>query len=762
MRRPARRVAALALLLLFSTPAPLLRAQTDASRRRGVTAEDYFAFEFVGDPRVSPDGRLVAYVLTTIDQRQNRRQSNIWLADADGARPPRQFTTSPQSSTSPRWSPDGRSLAFLSSRPADSGGVGASQGGASAPQTATSTPQPSTAAQGVAGAQGVSATSPAQAASQLPAPAATPPGPVGTATTPGVPSGPASATATEAPRTQVFVLSLDGGEAVRVTNLRNGVSSFQWSPDGTRLAVVSRTGPSDAKPPSSDVRHYSHSSYKFNDTGWFDDKRGHVWVVDVRTGAARQITSGEDWNDSDPRWSPDGARIAFVSDRTGKAFDESRNSDVWVINADGAGGLTKISDHPESDASPRWSPDGKTIAFVGVVNQRDHPKIWLAPSAGGSPSRLAAEGLDLIPSNLEWAEGGRALYFEAGTRGESHLFRVDVSSRRLKQVTKGARAVRGVDIAEDSRRMVYAANDFKRLDDLYVAELDGGGERQLTRLNTRLWAQLRLQDVERMTYKGADGWDVDGFLVKPLGWQEGRKYPLILSIHGGPAAMYGVDWFHEFQVYAAKGWAVFYANPRGSTGYGQKFERGIENEWGGKDYVDVMNGVEAVLQKHPWVDRDRLGVTGGSYGGFLTNWIVGHTNLFKAAVTLRSLSNFVSDEGTRDGAYGHTPDFGGDLFERFDLYWERSPLKYARNVRTPTLILHSDNDLRVPLEQAEQWFRALRHFGATAELVIFPRENHNLTRTGEPRHLVESLNWQTYWFERYLDGNARAVAPDAR
>lgn len=755
MRRPARRAAALALLLLLSTHAPLLRAQVDAARGRGVTAEDYFAFEFVSDPRVSPDGRLVAYVLTTVDQRQNRRQSNVWLVDADGARPPRQFTTSPQSSTSPRWSPDGRSLAFLSSRPPDSGGTGAAQGGANAPQATPTPPAPqtATATQGAASTQG---------AAQLPAPASTPPGPVGTATTPGVPSAVASATATEAPRAQVFVLSLEGGEAQRVTSLRNGVNSFQWSPDGTRLAVLSRTGPSDTKPPSSDVRHYKHTSYKFNDTGWFDDKRGHVWVVDVRTGAAKQITSGEDWNDSDPQWSPDGTRIAFVSDRTGKAFDESRNSDVWVTNADGTGGLTKISDHEEADASPRWSPDGRTIAFVGVVKQRDHPKIWLAPSTGGTPSRLAAEGLDLIPSNLEWAEGGRALYFEAGVRGETHLFRVDVPTRRLKQVTAGARAVRGVDIDARSRRMVYAANDFKRLDDLYVAELDGGNERQLTRLNTRLWNQLRLQDVERMTYKSADGWDIDGFLVRPLGWQEGRKYPLVLSIHGGPAAMYGVDWFHEFQVYAARGWAVFYTNPRGSTGYGQKFERGIEGEWGGKDYVDVMSGVEAVLQKHPWIDRERLGVTGGSYGGFLTNWIVGHTNVFKAAVTLRSISNFVSDEGTRDGAYGHTPDFGGDLFERFDFYWERSPLKYAKNVRTPTLILHADNDLRVPLEQAEQWFRALRHFGATAELVVFPRENHNLTRTGEPRHLVESLNWQTYWFERYLDGNARAVPPDAR
>ncbi|HVF56594.1 MAG TPA: prolyl oligopeptidase family serine peptidase [Pyrinomonadaceae bacterium] len=737
------------IVLLVSALAPVPgRAQQDAGKRRGITAEDYFAFEFIGDPRISPDGKLVAYVVTTIDARQNRRQSNIWVADVDGRRAPRQFTASPQSSSSPRWSPDGQSLAFISSRPSADVGAPAQQA------TTQSTPTASTT---------LAAPATTPGASNAPAPASTPATP-GTATTPGVSSAQATtpSSAGEATRSQVYVLSMDGGEARRVTNLKNGVNSFQWSPDGTRLALLSRTGPSDMKAPSSDVRHYKHTSYKFNDSGWFDDRRSHVWVVDVASGAARQITSGEDWNDSDPQWSPDGRRIAFVSDRTGKAFDESRNTDVWVTNADGTGPLTKISDHEESDGQPRWSPDGKSIAFVGQVTEREHPKIWLAPSTGGTPSRLAVEGLDLIPTGLEWAERGGALYFETGVRGESHLFRIDVAGRKLKQVTSGARAVRAVDINDATRRMVYTSNDFKHLDDLYVAGMDGKGERPLTRLNTKLWNALQLQDVERMTYKGADGWDVDGFLVKPLGWQEGRKYPLVLSIHGGPAGMYGVDWFHEFQVYAARGWAVFYANPRGSTGYGQKFERGIEGEWGGKDYVDVMNGVEAALKKYPWLDRERLGVTGGSYGGYLTNWIVGHTDMFKAAVTLRSVVNFISDEGTRDGAYGHTPDFGGDLFERFDLYWERSPLKYAKNVKTPILILHSDNDFRVPLEQAEQWFRALKHFGAPAEFVIFPRENHNLTRTGEPKHLVESLNWQTYWFDRYLNGNERAIAPDAK
>jgi dipeptidyl aminopeptidase/acylaminoacyl peptidase len=670
--------------------AALLCAAATAAQTRGVTAEDYFAFETLSDPHFSPDGSTVVFVVTTIDQRQNRRRSEIWTVPADGLQPPAALTTAPQSSSSPRWRPDGRAVAFLSARPA--------------PGDAASDP----------------------------------------------------------PRNQVWLLPLSGGEPRRLTNLLNGVSSFQWSPDGSRMVLVGRSGPSDDAKSPSDVRHYAHANYKFNDSGWFDDKRTHLWVADVATGMATQITSGDDWNDSDPQWSPDGHRIAFVSDRTGRAFDASHNTDVWVVDAGGVDQtLTKISDHPTADTSPRWSPDGQTIAFLSAVPEKSHPKIWLAPASGGAPSRLAAEGLDSIPTALRWAEGGKALYFETGYHGTTRLYRVDVAARRAAPVTSGDRTVHLVDVSDRTGRLVYAVNDPMHLDDLYIADLHGGNERQLTHLNASLYRQLQLVPVERVPYKGADGWDVDGFFMKPVGWEAGRRYPMILTIHGGPVGQLGFDWYHEFQVYTSHGWAVFFTNPRGSTGYGQKFARGIELNWGGKDYVDIMNGVDTILAKYPWIDRDRLGVTGGSYGGFMTNWIVGHTNRFKAAVTLRSISNFISDDGTRDGAYGHADDFEGDLFDRFESYWNASPLKYAKNVRTPTLVLHSDMDFRVPIEQGEQWFRALQHFGVPSEIVFFPRENHNLTRTGEPKHLVESINWQVYWFDRYVNGNAGAVPPDA-
>jgi dipeptidyl aminopeptidase/acylaminoacyl peptidase len=693
-----RRLALVSLILATGLDARAQAPTQAPTDRRGITAEDYFGFVFAADPRLSPDGSQVVYVSSRVDRARNRRVPSIWIVPSDGNAPPRMIVDEAFSASAPRWSPDGKTIAFTSGRViADSTGT-------------TGTQQPA----------------------------------------PG--------------RAQLWTVAAGGGAPRRITNVANGVSGCSWSPNGAQFVCLARTGPSDTLntgPERSDVRHYTSLTYKFNDTGWYDDKRSHLWIIDASSGAARQITSGDSWNDTDAQWSPDGSRIAFVSDRTGMEFDEGHNSDIWTIPASG-GSLTKITPSKERDTSPVWSPDGKSIAFVSAEDEDAPPQLYITESSGSGTPRLAAKSLDLLPGNLQWAENGRALYFDTGVKGELHVFRVDVASGTLRQVTTGARGVRASDVSPTLGRMVYLANDFQHLDDVYSATLDGKGERKLTDVNAALWKTLDAAPVQRMTFKGADGWDVDGFLVKPLGWTAGTKYPMILSIHGGPSGQYGVDWYHEFQVYAAKGYAVFFTNPRGSTGYGRKFQRGIELQWGGNDYTDIMNGVRAVAAANPWIDTTRLGVTGGSYGGYMTNWIVGHTRLFKAAVTLRSISNFISDDGTRDGAYGHKGDFGGDIFQKYDLFWERSPLKYVQNVSTPILVLHSDNDYRVPIEQGEQWFRALKHFGKTAEIVFFPRENHNLTRTGEPRHIVESMNWQLYWFDRYLLGSTNAVAPDHR
>jgi dipeptidyl aminopeptidase/acylaminoacyl peptidase len=380
----------------------------------------------------------VAYTVATIDQKANRRVSRIWIASADGTHPTVPFTSDSTSSTSPRWSPDGRFLAFLSAR----------DGG----------------------------------------------------------------------RTQIWVLSRNGGEARRVSNLENGASSFEWSPDGTRFVCMTRSGPPPSK--SSDVRHYTHIYYKFNDTGYFDEKRSHITIVDVRAGAAKQITEGDGWNDLDPHWSPDSTRIAFVSNRTGKEFDLDHNSDVWTIPAAG-GALTKISDHAGPDSSPRWSPDGSRIAFLGAEDDEAPPLIYIAPAAGGK-SVAVNKTFDQTAAELMWAEQGRAVYLNSGVKGETHLFRMDASTGAVTAMTTGARAVRSVSVHEASHKLAYLVNDFAHLDDLFIRDASGA-ERQLTHLNASLWEQRTLATVERLPYTAADGWPVDGFLVKPIGWEPGKK-----------------------------------------------------------------------------------------------------------------------------------------------------------------------------------------------------------------------------------------------
>jgi dipeptidyl aminopeptidase/acylaminoacyl peptidase len=653
-----------------------------AAAQRPVTPEDYFSLAAVGDPQLSPDGKLAVYTIARVDTKLNRRISEIWLVPVDGSAPPRALTGAP-GATSPRWTPDGSGLAFLSTRPA--------------------TDDPT-------------------------------------------------------PKAQVYLLSLHGGEARRLTHLAGGVSAFAWSPDGARLVCISRAGP---PPAPTDTRHYFSSSYKFNGRSFFGTDRTHLWVVDVgvvdaASLAARQITSGDQRNDLDPQWSPDGKRIAFASERTD--VEPGSTGDIWTVPAEG-GEPVRIADRHESDGMPRWSPDGASIAYV-ASDDDDTPAIWIAP-AGGGVSRPAVPHLEYVPATLHWRNDGAGLLFVAPWKGEQHLFSLDLRVGKIAPVTTGARQISAVSFSFGARRMAFTANDATHPDELFSAALDGTGERTLTRTNAELLGGLALSPIERVRYKSVDGWEIDGFLMKPMGWQEGHKYPMVLTIHGGPSGQYGVGWNHEFQGYASHGWAVFFTNPRGSSGYGTEFQRAVKLEWAGKAYDDIMRGVDAALAKNAWIDTAHLGVTGGSYGGFMTNWIVGHTTRFQAAVTLRSIANFTSVEGTRDAAYGHKRDFGGDLYQNFDLYWRYSPVRYAKDVKTPTLVLHSDDDQRVPLEQGEQWFRALQHFHVPSEFVIFPRENHELTRAGEPKHLVESLQWQIYWFERYLNGNGSARPPDA-
>lgn len=669
------------------------------AQKRAITPDDYYAMRAVSESRISPDGKQVVFVITTASLKTNKKTSQLWLVPTESSSPARQITSGSQSSNHPRWKPDGSAIAFLSGR--------------------------------------------------------------------------SSSPLSNATKTQVQVLRMDGGEARPITSFNNGVTDFSWSPDGTKLVCVSALGAMDGADvaktdvETSDTRHYVHPTYKLDGKGFSDNRHEHLWVVEVASGRTKQISQGDDWADTEPEWSPDGAKIAFVSDRTGKAFEGSRQTDIWVIPATG-GNPVKVSRHGSGNwnstgytpmhQSPHWSDDGKQIAFLGAEDEESTNAVYVTPSDGSAPARLAVKDVDSLTTNIQWHDG--AIYYISNHHGSQHLFRADPSNGAILQVTSAEQFRGSLDIAKLANLAVFTANDFQHPNEVFIADLARHDEKQLTSVNQAVLSQLELPAVSRVVYRAEDGLMLEGFLAKPYGWRPGEKYPMILQLHGGPSTMFGFGWSLMFQELAARGWAVFYPNFRGTSGYGPEFLRAIDKEWGGKAYTDVMSGVDAVIAQNPWIDSKRLGVMGASFGGYMTNWIISHTTRFVAAVPMASISDLVSIEGTRDFAYSHTHDFGGDLFQNFDLYWKYSPLHYAANVKTPTLILHGEADHRVPIEQPEEWFRALRHFNVPAEIVMFPREGHAGLLNGEPHHVVETINWATYWFDRYLNQNMAALPPD--
>ena len=726
---------AIARVFLFSLLGVSLCASLHAQSRRAMAPADILRIATVSDAQISPNGDWVVYTVSTIEGDQS--VSTLWLVRL-GERVFNVPPTSRQPETrrnwdlirtagrtllppgwngaNPRWSPDGKSIAFLATHD---------------------------------GQHGIWVSAPERRIPRLVA-------------------------------------------AVRDTNffITYAGESFAWSPDSRMLAYISASEEPDrdsldGSSRGDDPRVIDRIQYKSR-TSFSDRLRTHVWLTDVDAPQSRQHTSGP-FYDHALSFSPNGEEIAFLSNHESDP-DANNNSDIFATNLQGQ--VRQITSTPGCEYEPAWSPDGKWIAYTAtkrdvttIDSVAEDTHIWITDAAGSNRRELAMQQ-DRRARSPRWSRDGKTVFFLAGNRGLVRIHSTGVSCsganclgtfpatpEPLIKDERGDYVRPGFpNVFQIGNFSVTATGNpvfaFTATDPTHPAEVWAGfpsRNETIVRLSGHndAAASFELVETESMDFRSLDG-TVQGWLMKPVGWREDRKYPLILSIHGGPHGMYGYAFNPTFQVYAARGYAVLYLNPRGSTGYGQKFSDGTINEWGGGDYRDLMAGVDEALRRYTWIDAGRMGVTGGSYGGFMTNWIVGHTDRFKAAVTLRSVSNFISDDGTRDGAYGHSPDFGGDIFQKMDLYWDRSPLKYARNVKTPTLILHSDNDYRVPIEQGEQWFRALKHFGVTTEIVFFPRENHNLTRSGEPKHLVESMNWQLYWFDRFLNGNASAVPPDAK
>ncbi|HEV2282701.1 MAG TPA: S9 family peptidase, partial [bacterium] len=451
--------------------------------------------------------------------------------------------------------------------------------------------------------------------------------------------------------------------------------------------------------------------------------------------------------------------------------DLSNRADIWVVPIDG-GSPRRLTKSAGPASVPSWSPDGRTIAYAGHDDAcwgATNWGVWTVPAAGGEPVCLTAHEDRSVghhiatdsrvhPSSggLTWSRDGGRIVFMVADGGSTQITSIAAgpaaaaSDRAIRFETRGDHELIGCSLDRAARRVACIESDPATPGEIAVFDL-GGEMRRLTDLTGPALRPLALARPERFQVESADGWTVEGWVMRPTNPVHGPKAPAVLEIHGGPHAAYGNAFFHEFQALAAEGYGVVYLNPRGSQGYGQRFTAATRHDWGGGDYEDLMRGLDHALAAHPWIDRERLGVAGGSYGGFMTNWIVGHTQRFRAGVTMRSISNAYSQWGTSDLAYMKGMwEYPGDPWEAPQFYLERSPITYVHQMRTPLLILHSEQDHRCPIEQGEQLFVALKKQGVPALFVRFPNESHDLSRSGQPRHRLERLRHIVAWFRRYL------------
>ena len=546
-------------------------------------------------------------------------------------------------------------------------------------------------------------------------------------------------------RPQIYVARATGGEATRVTTLDSGVASFVWSPDNRRFAVVSRISrKEDPKDPLSGITVVRNLHYAQDGRGLLKGQRSHIFTIDLSTGAAKQITDG-DFDNSDPAWSPDSKSIAYVSDRTGKADDGSRNTDVYIVSADG-GAARKVSTQAEANGSPAFSPDGKSIAFTGALTEGGQSDIYVMPVDGGTSVNLT-ESFDERIQRFIWTASG--IYFTTNMRGEVPLFKLDPAARKTEKIAaQQGTQVTSFSFASDGS-LAVSRSGFRHPADVFVGAPNAAPNRHVTDVNRQLLSERAMAQADELKYKAADGMDLQGWLVKPLQFDPAKKYPLVLRIHGGPAGMFGMNFDHEVHTLSARGYAVLFVNPRGSTGYGQTFVRANNKDWAGKDYSDIMKGVDTAIAQNSWIDPQRLAVYGCSYGGYMTNWIITQTTRFSAAAPECAMSDMVTLWGTTDGAMSPEEAFGGSPWETFDLWWGRSPLKFAQNVKTPTLFIHGENDDRVPIAQAEQMFRAVKRHGVDTEFVRYPGESHGEFANGKPAHYVDRIERVLAWFDKY-------------
>jgi dipeptidyl aminopeptidase/acylaminoacyl peptidase len=558
------------------------------------------------------------------------------------------------------------------------------------------------------------------------------------------------------PKPQLFVMPTGGGEAVKLTFMDEAVARPEWSPDGRSVLFSARVFKGEKAYEESDVKIIRRIKYRFDGQGYFEGKWTHLFTVPSGGGKVKQITDGE-FDVEAYAWSPDGKQVAFVANMD-KDADMVQFKNIYLVPAKGGEhrllwrGLGPIEELA-------WSPDGGHLAFTGhVIDDPDlvfykSDRVFALPLDGGEPKCLT-ERFDITAGGeLSWSPDSEHIYFTAPYTGSTHVCRVSMGGE-LEWVTEGKISVGGYSLDDSGETIIYTATDDATPSELYA--LDGDSPRKVTDMNRGLLRKLKWSPPEEFWYMASDGVKVQGWIVKPHGYVKGEKYPTVLQIHGGPRGAYGYGVnpaSHEFQVLASHGYAVVYTNPRGSTGFGEEFAAAISGHWGERDYLDLMEAVDYVVESYGYVDASRLGVAGGSYGGYMTNWMIGHTDRFRAAVTMRSISNWYSMWGTSDISYrSHEVTWGKYPWDNLEEVMAKSPITYMGGVKTPTLILHSEEDYRCPMEQDEQLFTALMKLGVPTEFVRFPNEPHGLSRTGKPKHRVERLQHIVRWFDRYLKG----------
>lgn len=554
---------------------------------------------------------------------------------------------------------------------------------------------------------------------------------------------------------QLFVLSMEGGEPLRLSELKGDVEEIAWSPDGSRI-VFSAREPDDAYEEEDDrkrePRRITRLVYKYDNEGWLVDRCKHLFTVPVDGSSAPEILTKGEFHDANPAWSPEGDRIAFAAMRH-ENWDLDLAQDIYVVDATG-GEPVRVTRGDGYCELPVWSPDGSRIAFAytpGIHDTPRHVQIAVIDPATGDLQVLTSS-LDRTcqpyPPLRAVAWDGDWIYFPVEDHGNTHLHRVHSAGGDPELVVGGDLTISGFDIRDG--RVVHTATEPTRLPEL--SEDDNA----LTTFGADFGASKDLVASERFTARSNDGHEVEAWIMRPPELDPATRYPVLLNIHGGPFTQYGHRFFDEFQVYASAGYVVLYANPRGSSGYTEEEARAIRGPvdggpgWGSVDYEDLMAVVDTALERFDFCDPERLGVLGGSYGGYMTSWICGHTDRFKAACSERAVNNWHSMHGSSDVGHFFKGYFGKFAFEDPETYLKHSPITYAANITTPMLILHSETDLRCPIEQAEQLFSVLRLLERDVEFVRFPGEGHELSRSGSPRHRVRRFEIILDWFDRKL------------